>query len=204
MSTAAAGRKKDLGEKFDLLYTVLSEDECYDYTEGAHPKVLESSARRRIWSPSPATGRTAACEAAKEKIRAACGREDLQIAFLAGGTQTNLVVISAHAAALRGRSSPRPGISPSTRPGPSSTPATRCIALRARRQARRRDACGLSGRVLRQRGQRAHGPPGHGLHLPPHRVRHALHEGGADGPVRHSAGSYGSRSSSTGRAWATA
>ncbi len=64
-----------------------------DYTEGAHPKLLEKLCAENLTS-LPGYGADASCEAAKEKIRAACHREDLQIAFLVGGTQTNLVVIS--------------------------------------------------------------------------------------------------------------
>ena len=64
-----------------------------DYTEGAHPKVLEKLCAENLVS-LPGYGEDAACEAAKEKIRAACHREDLQICFLTGGTQTNLIVIS--------------------------------------------------------------------------------------------------------------
>ena len=64
-----------------------------DYTEGAHPKILEKLCADNLIS-MPGYGDDAACQAAKEKIRAACHRDDLQIVFLVGGTQTNLVTIS--------------------------------------------------------------------------------------------------------------
>ncbi len=77
-----------------------------DYTEGAHPKVLEKLCAENLVS-LPGYGEDAACQAAKDKIRAACGGEDLQICFLTGGTQTNLVVISSllrrHEAVLAAR-----------------------------------------------------------------------------------------------------
>ena len=64
-----------------------------DYGQGAHPKVLEKLCAENLVS-LPGYGEDAACEAAREKIRAACGQEELQIAFVSGGTQANLVVIS--------------------------------------------------------------------------------------------------------------
>ena len=64
-----------------------------DYGQGAHPKVLEKLCAENL-VPLPGYGEDAACAAAKAKIRAACGRDDLQIAFVSGGTQANLVVIS--------------------------------------------------------------------------------------------------------------
>ena len=64
-----------------------------DYTEGAHPKVLERLNELNMVS-LPGYGTDDYCEAAKAKIRAACHREDLQVWFLTGGTQTNQVVIS--------------------------------------------------------------------------------------------------------------
>ena len=64
-----------------------------DYTEGAHPKILEKLCAENLVS-LPGYGEDPVCEGAKAKIRAACGREDLQVCFLAGGTQTNLIVVS--------------------------------------------------------------------------------------------------------------
>lgn len=64
-----------------------------DYTEGAHPKVLAHLTERNLVS-LPGYGEDADTEAAKEKIRRECGRDDLQICFLAGGTQTNRVAVS--------------------------------------------------------------------------------------------------------------
>ena len=64
-----------------------------DYTEGAHPKILDRFREQNLIS-MPGYGDDEASAAAKEKIRAACHRDDLQIAFLVGGTQTNLITIS--------------------------------------------------------------------------------------------------------------
>lgn len=63
-----------------------------DYTEGAHEAIL-----RRLWDTNmeqlSGYGNDAYCDAAKEKIKAACGRPDAQVFLLAGGTQTNQIVI---------------------------------------------------------------------------------------------------------------
>ena len=65
-----------------------------DYTEGAHPKVLQRLMERNLVT-LPGYGLDEDTEAAREKIRAACGRDDLQICFLTGGTQTNRIAVSA-------------------------------------------------------------------------------------------------------------
>lgn len=63
-----------------------------DYTEGAHPKVLEHLMELNMVS-LPGYGDDELTQAAKAKICAACGRDDLEIQFLVGGTQTNQVAI---------------------------------------------------------------------------------------------------------------
>jgi threonine aldolase len=64
-----------------------------DYNEGAHPKVLAHLFERNLVS-LPGYGADPDTEAAMAKIRRECGRDDLQIQFLTGGTQTNLIAIS--------------------------------------------------------------------------------------------------------------
>ena len=64
-----------------------------DYTEGAHPKVLQHFLERNLVSLQ-GYGSDPDTEEAKRKICAACGRDDLQIQFLTGGTQTNRIAIS--------------------------------------------------------------------------------------------------------------
>ena len=63
-----------------------------DYTDGAHPKILERLALLNA-APQPGYGEDEFCRGAKEKIRRALGRE-AEVYFLTGGTQTNAVVIS--------------------------------------------------------------------------------------------------------------
>ena len=65
-----------------------------DYSEGAHPLVMEKLCETNL-TPVPGYGDDPYCASAKEKIRAALGLPDADVAFLVGGTQANLVVISA-------------------------------------------------------------------------------------------------------------
>ena len=63
-----------------------------DYITGAHPKVLEALIATN-YEPLPGYGNDPYCASAKEKIKAACGAPDAEVFFVAGGTQTNRVVI---------------------------------------------------------------------------------------------------------------
>ena len=64
-----------------------------DYTEGAHPEVLQHLMERNLVT-LPGYGFDDDTDEAKRKINAARGRDDLQIWFLTGGTQTNQIAIS--------------------------------------------------------------------------------------------------------------
>ena len=64
-----------------------------DYTEGAHPEVLQHLLERNLVT-LPGYGFDDDTDEAKRKINAACGRDDLQIWFLTGGTQTNQIAIA--------------------------------------------------------------------------------------------------------------
>ncbi len=64
-----------------------------DYTEGAHPKLLERLQETNLIS-QPGYGEDRFCAAAREKIRAACERPGADVYFLAGGTQCNAVAIA--------------------------------------------------------------------------------------------------------------
>lgn len=68
-----------------------------DYSEGCHEKILEALVKTN-YVQTPGYGEDDFCARAAEKIRTACGREDLGVHFLVGGTQANFTVI---AAALR-------------------------------------------------------------------------------------------------------
>lgn len=68
-----------------------------DYTEGAHPRILESLAKTNL-EQTVGYGEDEYCEAAKEAIKKACECPNAEVHFLVGGTQANLTVI---ASALR-------------------------------------------------------------------------------------------------------
>ena len=64
-----------------------------DYIAGAHPEVLRKLAETNL-EALPGYGTDPYCENAKQKIRDLIGIPEAEIFFLAGGTQTNAVVIS--------------------------------------------------------------------------------------------------------------
>ena len=64
-----------------------------DYNVGAHPALLQRLAETNL-EPQTGYGEDEYCRAAAEKIRAAIGCPEAQIRFLAGGTQTNQIVIA--------------------------------------------------------------------------------------------------------------
>ena len=72
-----------------------------DYIAGAHPEVLRRLTETNA-EPLPGYGTDRYCESAKQKIRDAAGIPDAEIAFLAGGTQANAVVISSMLADYEG------------------------------------------------------------------------------------------------------
>jgi threonine aldolase len=65
-----------------------------DYHDMCHWKVLEKMTLLHE-QPMPGYGEDPCCAKAAQKIKALCGREDMAVHFLVGGTQTNLTVISA-------------------------------------------------------------------------------------------------------------
>lgn len=68
-----------------------------DYSEGAHPKVLEKLIETNL-EQTIGYGEDPYCLRAAQLIKDECGRQDVDVHFLVGGTQTNFTVI---AAALR-------------------------------------------------------------------------------------------------------
>ena len=64
-----------------------------DYSEGAHPRILERLAETNF-VPQSGYGSDEYTASAREKIARACGCPDAVIYFLTGGTQTNQTVIS--------------------------------------------------------------------------------------------------------------
>ena len=72
-----------------------------DYSEGAHPAVLDALVRTNL-QQEPGYGEDAFCASAREKIRTACEDPEADVFFLAGGTQTNQVVIDTMLASYEG------------------------------------------------------------------------------------------------------
>jgi len=67
--------------------------EC-DYSEGAHPLVLKKLVETNL-EQTPGYGMDEYCAKAISLIKNECKRQDIDVHFLVGGTQTNLTVISA-------------------------------------------------------------------------------------------------------------
>ena len=86
-----------------------------DYVEGAHPAVLKKLVDTNM-EQSVGYGEDPYCEKARAKIREAIGREDADVHFLVGGTQTNLTVISGPSDLIREHFARKPGIFMCMRP----------------------------------------------------------------------------------------
>ena len=65
-----------------------------DYSEGAHPKIIERMVSTNLEQTS-GYGSDPHSENAKLLIKQACGRTDIDVHLLVGGTQTNLTIICA-------------------------------------------------------------------------------------------------------------
>lgn len=74
--------------------------EC-DYIKGAHPKILENLIKTNMETMS-GYGNDPYTASAKEKIRAACRNDEVDVRFLVGGTQTNKIVIDSMLAGYEG------------------------------------------------------------------------------------------------------
>ena len=65
-----------------------------DYSEGAHPKILEALARTNL-TQTVGYGLDPFCETAAGTIRRLCAAPEADVHFLVGGTQVNLITIAA-------------------------------------------------------------------------------------------------------------
>lgn len=77
-----------------------------DYSEGAHPRILEALAATNL-EQAEGYGLDRFCVEAAGLLRGAIGREDVDVHFVPGGTQTNLIALAAflrpHEAAIAAR-----------------------------------------------------------------------------------------------------
>jgi len=65
-----------------------------DYSEGAHPRILEALARTNM-EQLDRYGKDKYCAEAKKLLKSIIKRDDADIHFIPGGTQTNLIAVSA-------------------------------------------------------------------------------------------------------------
>ena len=65
-----------------------------DYSEGCHESILQRL-QQTNFEQTPGYGEDEYCAIAAQKIKKACGSDDLAVHFLVGGTQANLTVIDA-------------------------------------------------------------------------------------------------------------
>lgn len=65
-----------------------------DYSEGAHPRILEALQKTNFQQVN-GYGEDVFCEQAKEQMKKVIGSDSVDIHFFVGGTQTNLTAISA-------------------------------------------------------------------------------------------------------------
>lgn len=79
-----------------------------DYMEGAHPLILERLLKTNLEQLS-GYGTDKYCTSAREKIRKACNYPNADVFFLAGGTQTNQVIISSLLKSYEGVIAPKTG-----------------------------------------------------------------------------------------------
>lgn len=63
-----------------------------DYTEGAHPRIMEKMLQTNL-EQTPGYGKDTYCDRAKELILQACATPGAQVHFLVGGTQVNFTII---------------------------------------------------------------------------------------------------------------
>lgn len=67
--------------------------EC-DYLEGAHPAIIEKLTATNF-EQTPGYGTDYHCKNAAELIKKECGKDDINVHFLVGGTQTNTIMLAA-------------------------------------------------------------------------------------------------------------
>ena len=65
-----------------------------DYSEGAHPRILETLLKTNL-EQSEGYGKDIYCEEAEKLIQKKLNNKDVDVHFISGGTQTNLIAISA-------------------------------------------------------------------------------------------------------------
>ena len=103
--------------------------EC-DYTEGCIPEILDAIAKENH-TPLCGYSEDPVCDRARQKIKALCGGENVDIHFLVGGTQANTVSIAAALRPYQGVISAEPGHINCHETGAIEATGHKVIALRS-------------------------------------------------------------------------
>lgn len=156
-----------------------------DYLEGAHPYVMEKLNETNMVQ-TVGYGEDEYCEAARERIKAVCQAPEADVHFLVGGTQTNTTVIASILRPWQGVLSAVSGHINCHEAGAIESTGHKVITLpTANGKITARQVQDYVEWHKKRRVHRAHRSARHGVYLPPHRGRHSVYQGGADGTVRH-------------------
>ena len=146
-----------------------------DYCEGAHPAILQKLTETNFEKVS-GYGTDPYCASAREKIRAACACPEADVQFISGGTQSNASVIASMLQRWQGVVAAATGHVAGHEAGAIEYTGHKVITLPQHNG--KLDAAEL------RRWQPPSTPTTttttwcsrHGVHLPPHRVRHPVHQ----------------------------
>ena len=151
-----------------------------DYSEGAHPKVLQALADTNL-RQTVGYGMDPCCQAAADTIRRLCAAPDAAVHFLVGGTQVNLVTIDAFLQSYEAVVA--------AQTGHVSTHETGAIEATGHKVCTVESPDGKLTPALVESVLAGHNGTEHmvlplnGVHLRHHGDRHGLHPGGAGRPA---------------------
>ena len=154
-----------------------------DYCEGAHPAILQKLMETNFEKVS-GYGTDPYCASAREKIRAACACPEADVTFISGGTQTNAIVIASMLHRWEGVVAASTGHVNGHEAGAIEYTGHKVLGLPHKNGKLDAATSATSAPPSTQTQPRPHGLPRHGVHLPPHRVRHPLHQSRAAGAAR--------------------
>lgn len=156
--------------------------EC-DYAEGMHPAILDALIKTNE-EQTPGYGVDTHCEHARELIKKACHREDVDVHFLVGGTQTNATIIAAGLRPYQGVLSAVTGHINVHETGAIESYGHKVLPLPSE------DGKITAAQTAKQGGThsrwqfRAYGTAGYGIHLPAYREWYLIFQKRASGDQR--------------------
>ena len=155
-----------------------------DYLEGAHPALLEKLNETNMVQ-TVGYGEDEYCAAAREKIKAACQAPEADVHFLVGGTQTNTTVIASILRPYQGVIAPTTGHINCHETGAIESTGHKVLALPT-------DNGKITAQQIEEYYLWHHTSPDFEhivmpgmVYLLPHRGRHHILQGGADGHLRN-------------------